>query len=67
MCRKARQLPKLLDQVRFLDGLLTIRPASVLDRTADFDSARGVRFLGGLLNDNLSSECAGTHATLRRS
>ena len=30
--------PQLL--VRFLDGLLTTRPASVLDRTADFDSAR---------------------------
>ena len=27
-------------RVRFLVGLLTIRPASVLDRTADFDSAR---------------------------
>ena len=40
MCRKACQLPKLLDQVRLLDGLLTIRPVSVLDRTADFDSAR---------------------------
>ena len=27
----------------------------------------GVRFLGRLLNYNTSSECAGTHATLRRS
>ena len=40
VCRIACQLPKLLDQVRLLDGLLTTRPASVPDRTADFDSAR---------------------------
>ena len=40
VCRIARQPPKLLDQVRFLGGLLTTWPASVPDRTADFDSAR---------------------------
>ena len=40
VCRIACQRPKLVDQVRLLDGLLTTRPASVPDRTADFDSAR---------------------------
>jgi hypothetical protein len=46
VCWTACQLPKLLGPtfgrcpVRLLDGLLATRPASVLDSTADFESAR---------------------------
>lgn len=58
MCRRACQHPKLLDQVRFLDGLLKKYLASVTDSTVVFEAARrGSTPWQG--TDNMSSECAG--------
>ena len=69
VCRKACQLPKLLDQVRLLDGLLTTRPASVLDSTADFGSARrgSIPRRAASQDSNVLGVCRIKHATVRRS
>ena len=61
MCRIARQLPKLSDQVRFLDGLLdcvALQVYRIARQTTNLLDE--VRFLGGALNENTSSECAGS-------
>ena len=52
MCRIARQLPKLLDQVRFLDGLLdrvALRVCWSARQSSKLPDE--VRFLGGALNE----------------
>ncbi len=59
MCRIARQFPKLLDQVRLLDGLLdgvALQVYRIARQTTNLLDE--VRFLGGAL-DEMFSECAG--------
>ena len=48
-------------------SVLGFCPASVMDGTADFDSARRGSIPRWGAQDNMSSECAGSHATPRRS